>query len=89
MRVLRPHHGGLLISEMELRQLGSFLPIGSVVGTVIHPQTLDVLEVLSTPFDPSVAVLAREGFTPVSVGDYAFMFGRRAAVDVRSLSADS
>jgi uncharacterized protein len=89
MRVLRPHHGGLLISEMELSQLGSFLPIGSVVGAVIHPQTLDVLEVLSTPFDPSVAVLAREGFTPVSVGDYAFMFGRRAAVDAPSLPADS
>ena len=89
MRVLRPHHGGLLISEMELSQLGSFLPIGSVVGRVIHPQTLDVLEVLSTPFDPSVAVLAREGFTPVSVGDYAFMFGRRVAVDGPSQPADS
>jgi predicted deacylase len=76
MRVIRPHHGGLLISEIELSQLGSFLPKDSVVGRVIHPQTLDTLEVLSTPFDPSVVVLAREGITPVGVGEYAFMFGR-------------
>lgn len=76
MVTVRPHHGGMLISELSLSQLGTILPKGAVVGTVIHPQTLQTLEVLSTPFEQSVIVLARQGFTPVSVGDYGFMFGR-------------
>jgi uncharacterized protein len=79
MKVLRPHQGGMLISQVRLDQLGTFLPKGTVVGKVVHPQTLETLEVLSTPFEPSVVVLAREGFTPVSVGDYGFMFARPAA----------
>jgi hypothetical protein len=76
MKILRPHNGGMLISELSLDQLGTLLPKDTVVGRIVHPQTLEVLEVLSTPFDPSVVVLAREGFTPVSVGDYSFMFGQ-------------
>jgi len=79
MKILRPHHGGMLISELSLDQLGTLLPKDTVVGRVVHPQTLETLEVLSTPFDPSAVVLAREGFTPVSVGDYGFMFGQPAA----------
>ena len=76
MRILRPHHGGMLISELSLSQLGSLLAEGTVVGRIVNPQTLETLEVLKAPFEPSAVVLAREGFTPVSVGDYGFMFGR-------------
>jgi uncharacterized protein len=79
MKILRPHHGGMLISELRLDQLGTSLPKGFVVGRVVHAQTLETLEELSAPFDTSMVVLAREGFTPVSVGDYGFMFGRPAA----------
>ncbi|HTX00524.1 MAG TPA: M14 family metallopeptidase [Acidimicrobiales bacterium] len=79
MQVLRPHYGGMLISELCLDQLGTVLPKGAVVGRVVHPQTLETLEELSTPFDPSAVVLAREGFSPVSVGDYGFMFGHPKA----------
>lgn len=79
MLTLRPHHGGMLVSELTLDQLGTLLPKGSIVGRVVHPQTLETLETLTAPFDPSVAVLLREGFSPISVGDYGFMFGHRAA----------
>lgn len=76
MKVLRPHHGGMLISELTLDQIGTLLPKDTLVGRVVNPQTLEVLEELRTPFEPSAVVLAREGFTPVSVGDYGFMFGQ-------------
>jgi len=81
MKIVRPHHGGMLISDLSLDQLGTVLPKDAVIGKVVHPQTLETLEVLSTPFDPSVVVLAREGFTPVSAGDYGFMFGRPAVAE--------
>jgi predicted deacylase len=76
MQVLRPHHGGMLISELTLSQLGTLIPKGTLVGRVVSPQTLEVLEELLAPFEPSAVVLAREGFTPVSIGDYGFMFGQ-------------
>jgi predicted deacylase len=76
MKVLRPHHGGMLVSELTLDQLGTLLPKDTLVGRVVNPQTLEVVEELRTPFEPSAVVLAREGFTPVSVGDYGFMFGQ-------------
>jgi predicted deacylase len=78
MTILRPHHGGMLLSNLTLNQLGTLLPKGTTVGTIVHPQTLETLEVLSAPFAQSAVVLAREGFSPVSVGDYGFMFGRPA-----------
>lgn len=71
MQVIRPHYGGMLISDIGLDRLGTFLLKGAVVGRRVHPQTL---EVLTAPFDPSVVVLAREGFSPVNTGDYGFMF---------------
>ncbi|HXW79492.1 MAG TPA: hypothetical protein VEJ84_08335 [Acidimicrobiales bacterium] len=79
MKIIRPHHGGMLLSELSLTQLGSLLAKDTVVGRIVNPQTLQTLEVLTTPFEPSAVVLAREGFTPVSVGDYGFMFGRPAS----------
>jgi energy-coupling factor transporter ATP-binding protein EcfA2 len=79
MKIIRPHHGGMLISELSLSQLGSLLAKDTVVGRVVSPQSLETLEVLRAPFEPSAVVLAREGFTPVSVGDYGFMFGRPAS----------
>jgi uncharacterized protein len=78
-QILRPHHGGMLISRLALADLGSALPGGMEVGTIVSPQTLETLETLVTPFDPSYVILAREGFTPASPGDYGFIFGRAAA----------
>jgi predicted deacylase len=79
VQILRPHHGGMLLSRISLDDLGSALPAGMEVATIVSPQTLEPLETLVTPFDPSYVILAREGFTPVSPGDFGFMFGRAAA----------
>jgi uncharacterized protein len=79
VQILRPHHGGMLLSRLSLDDLGSALPAGMEVATIVSPQTLEPLETLVTPFDPSYVILAREGFTPVSPGDFGFMFGHAAA----------
>jgi uncharacterized protein len=77
-QILRPRHGGMLISRLTLDDLGSALAGGMEVATIVSPQTLEPLEELATPFDPSYVILAREGFTPVSPGDFGFIFGRAA-----------
>ena len=78
-QILRPRHGGMLISRLSLSDLGSALPVGMEVATIVSPLTLEPLERLVTPFDPSYVILAREGFTPASPGDFGFIFGRAAA----------
>lgn len=79
VQIVRPHHGGMLISRITLDDLGSALPAGTEVATIVSPQTLEPVETLRAPFDPSYVILAREGFTPASAGDYGFIFGRAAA----------
>ncbi len=79
VQIVRPHHGGMLISNITLADLGTALPGGMEVATVVSPQTLEPLETLVAPFDPSYVILAREGFTPASPGDFGFIFGRAAA----------
>jgi predicted deacylase len=79
VQIVRPHHGGMLISHITLADLGSPLPAAMEVATIVSPQTLESLEKLVTPFDPSYVILAREGFSPVSAGDFGFIFGHAAA----------
>lgn len=83
VQIVRPHYGGMLISHITLEDLGSALPAGMDVATIVSPQTLETLETLRTPFDPSYVILAREGFTPASPGDYGFIFGCAAATSAK------
>lgn len=79
VQIVRPHNGGMLISHITLADLGSALPAAMEVATIVSPQTLEPLETLVTPFDPSYVILAREGFSPASPGDFGFIFGHAAA----------
>lgn len=85
VQILRPHYGGMLISRLTLADLGAALPGGMEVATIVSPQTLEPLETLVSPFDPSYVILAREGFSPASPGDYGFIFGSAAATSAKEL----
>jgi uncharacterized protein len=75
LRIVRPRHGGLLISDIRIDELGTVVPGGHQLGRVLNSQSLEELEVLRAPFDQSILVLARQGYTPVNPGDYAYMLG--------------
>ncbi len=81
MRTLRPHHGGLLLSEVRPDQLGQSVPGGSLLGTVRHPSTFEVLERIEAPFDPSILVLVRDSVTRVEPGDYGYMVANGATAE--------
>lgn len=76
--ILRPHHGGLMLSEVEPSRLGESVPQGTVLGRIVSPYTFEELEVLTATFEPSLLVLVRESVTKVDPGDYGFMIANGA-----------
>jgi uncharacterized protein len=78
---MHPHHGGMLVSELTLDQLGTELPKGTVLGRVLSPLTFETLEVIEAPFDPSLVVLIRAGVTRIDPGDYMYMMGDGATAE--------
>lgn len=76
--VLRPHYGGLMISNVEPEQLGTSVAESTELGRIVDPYTFEVLEVVKAPFDPSLLVLVREPVTKVDPGDYGFMVANGA-----------
>jgi predicted deacylase len=81
MRILRPHQGGIMYSEVPVECLGEAVPRGSVLGRILSPYTFEELEVVVAPFEPSLMVLTRERFTKVDPGDYGFMVADGATVE--------
>lgn len=73
MRVIRPHHGGTLLSSVSASRLGEIVPAGYELGRVVSPYTFEELEVIRAPFERSYLVLVREPVTSIDTGDYAFM----------------
>jgi predicted deacylase len=73
MAYMRPHQGGIMLSNVTASQLGGEVPRGFELATIIDPATFEALEVLDAPFDPSLLVLVREPLTKVDPGDYGFI----------------
>jgi predicted deacylase len=73
--VLRPSHGGLLISEKGFDDLGTVVPKGELLGTVISPYTFKELDRLTAPFNETLllATVLIRPFLKVYPGDYAFI----------------
>ena len=73
MAYIRPHQGGIMLSNVNASLLGSEVPEGFELASIIDPATFEVLEVVRAPFDPSLLVLVREPMTKVDPGDYGFI----------------
>ncbi|WP_196073288.1 succinylglutamate desuccinylase/aspartoacylase family protein [Nakamurella alba] len=72
---LRPTAGGAMLSSYGPDQLGTVVPGGTELAKVVDPYTFETLETLVAPFESNFLVLAREGYTRCSPGDYGFMVG--------------
>ena len=75
MALIRPHHGGLLLSTVDASRLGERVAAGSELARVVSPYTFEVLETMTAPFDPTLLVLVREPVTKVDPGDFGFIVG--------------
>jgi predicted deacylase len=78
---LRPHQGGMLVSEVGVDELGSSVPRGTVLGRILNPLTFAELEVVEAPFEPTILILVREEFTKIDPGDFGFMVANGATAE--------
>jgi uncharacterized protein len=88
--IVRPHHGGILISNLSAARLGDTLTGGTLtggtltggteLGHIVSPYTLERLEVLTVPYESSVLALTREPVTDVQAGVYAYILADASAV---------
>lgn len=72
---VRPHHGGLLVPEVGIKDLGTVVPRGHMLGRTFSPYTFEQLETFTTPFERTVLILLRGAVTRVQPGDYVYMLG--------------
>ncbi len=81
---LRPAHGGLLVSEKGIEDLGTVVPKGDVLGRVISPYTFEVLDTISAPFAESLllAAMTLKPFLRVNPGDFAYIVADTANTQV-------
>jgi predicted deacylase len=73
MRVIRPHHGGLLYPGVKFSDINTVVPKDTLLGSVISPYTFEVLEEIRSPFERGLMILLRPTITKVHPGDYAYM----------------
>lgn len=72
---LRPSHGGLLITEKTVQDLGTVVPKGEVLGRVISPYSFEILDTIVAPFDETliIAVTPDKPFKKVLPGEYGYI----------------
>jgi uncharacterized protein len=73
--IVRPHHGGILVSGVDSGRLGDTIPGGTELGYVVSPYTGARLETFTAPYGSSVLALTRETVTDIEAGEYAFILG--------------
>ncbi len=86
--VVRPHHGGILVSGTDSSRLGDTIAGGTELGRVVSPYTGAELETLTAPYASSVLALTRETVTDIEAGDYAFILGDGSTADNGGARAD-
>jgi predicted deacylase len=81
---LRPNHGGLLVSNFGAEAIGTIIPKGTPLGTLISPYSLKEIETIVAPFDESLllATLPQKPFTKVNPGDYAFIVADNSKTEI-------
>lgn len=67
---VNPRNGGLLLPANAIEDFGRDVTAGEVLGVVVSPYSLDVIETLTAPMDGYLAYWARD--YPVRPGDWAF-----------------
>jgi predicted deacylase len=81
---LRPKHGGLLISNVQREDLGTTIPGGTVLGTVISPYSFKVLDEIVAPFEENILIAChyQKPFAKVLPGEFVYLVGDMSRCEV-------
>ena len=72
--VIRARHGGIFYTNCGGEKVGLEVPKGYHLGTIIDPQTFEVLQIIKAPFKKNILMLCRER-SKIVPGDYIFTIG--------------
>jgi predicted deacylase len=69
---LRSNHGGLLVTHVGMEALGTVLPKGTPLGTVLSAHSFEVLDEIVAPFDETllIATCHHKPWTKVHPGEF-------------------
>jgi predicted deacylase len=80
---LRPTHGGLLESKLTARDIGTVVPKGTLLGSVVSPYSFKLLEEIRAPFEASFILGAHhQPLTKVLPGEYGYIVADDARTEV-------
>ena len=75
--MLRTKSGGMFYSEVAPRALNSTVSRGTVLGRIVHSQTLKELEIITAPFEETYLLMLRGAYGKVHPGELAFVVADR------------
>lgn len=72
---VRATQGGLLLPDITPRDIGTVLSKGTLLGTVIDPFSLEVLEEIVTPFERNIVIATPEDrpCLRINTGDFGYL----------------
>jgi hypothetical protein len=71
--VLRPRSGGIFRPHVRARDVGTVVPGGTLLGDLIDPFSLDVVETFTAPFDQTAMLLLRPTLTRIEGGAMTYV----------------
>jgi predicted deacylase len=82
MAFLRPKRGGVFYPRIGVDWLAQVVLGGTILGEVVDPNTLKVVERLKAPYAESLLVMIRTAFSRVQPGDFAYFIGNMESVEI-------
>jgi predicted deacylase len=72
-RVLRPSRGGIFIPHLRTRDVGTMVPVGTLLGELLDPFTLEAAERFEAPFAQTAVMLLRPTMTRIEGGAMTYV----------------
>lgn len=81
---IRPSHGGLVVSDLGIPDIGRVFPKGTRLGTLYSPYSLEPLEEYTAPFDETLLLgtLYQRPYCRVLPGEFIYILADNALTQV-------
>ncbi len=74
--LVRMDHGGLFVPAVGIEALATVVDGGTLLGTVVDPHSMAVLQEVRAPYERSAILMSRPGLSRVNPGDYGYIISR-------------
>lgn len=78
--MIRTKSGGMFYTEIAPEALNSTVSKGTILGRVVHSQTLKEIEIITAPFEETYLLMLRGAYGKVHPGELAFIVADRKIV---------